>query len=232
LVIRSLTLLLALAAAIGVVQTMRAFAEPLRPIGGYPSATPYSAAGCAVTHVGIDTVGANSVKLVFDGRGEGQVVDLQDTFVAAFTVYRAAFEDSIPYQVRLFVTNSDLNGRPVASSVIYAGPIFYGGFGDGIHPFPLVFEINPPLALPHRGLYYFNVTESSCFFGNFVLLADTRNLYPAGGEWKTGESLCDLYPGSIEGVYTTTDLIFDVAVCSAVTPARQETWGQLKVIYR
>ncbi len=200
---------------------------------GPPSATPFSAAGCATAHVGIDTVGANAATTVFDGRGEGQVVYMwRDTIVTSFTVYRAVYEDSFPRFARLFVTNSDLNGRPVVSSVIYAGPIIQAGFGDGIHPTPFVFDINPPLVLPHRGLYYFNVTEATCF-GAFFLLEDTTNRYLFGGEWRTGKLGCDpRAPGSLASFYTVTDLIFDVATCSAVTPVRRDTWGALKIRYK
>ncbi len=230
---RPVRLLLALAATSSATLPAGAYAEHFGRTTGAPTATPYSTAGCALTHVKIDTVGANDIKIIFNGRGEGQVVYMwRDTIVTSFTVYRAAFEDSIPYFARLFVTNSDLNGRPVASSIIYAGPIVQGGFGDGIHPFPLVFDINPPLALPHRGLYYFNVTEASCL-GNFVLLSDTTNRYLFGGEWRTGASGCDPFPGSLAGpFYPMTDLIFDVATCSAVTPVRRASWGALKIRYK
>ncbi len=230
---RPVRLLLALAAMISADVPAGAYAERFMPTGRSSSATQHSAAGCAVTHVGIDTAGANGIKVVLDGRGEGQVVALRDTLVTAFTVYRSALEDSLPYQARLFVTNSDLSGRPDAGSVIYAGPTVDGGFGDGLHPFPLVFSIDPPLALPHSELYYFNVTEANCF-SSFILLADTTNRYRAGGEWRTGASGCDPRgPGSLAGpFYPMTDLIFDVATCSAVTPVRGDTWGALKIRYK
>jgi hypothetical protein len=201
-------------------------------VRGYQTASPISSLGCVVADLAIDTVGANDIKSVFNGRGEGQVVYLEDTLVAGFTVYRAPFADSIPYFGRLFVTNSDLNGRPVASSVIYAGPIVQGGFDDGVHPLAWTFAIDPPLTLPHRGLYYFNITEANCF-GTFGLLADTTNRYPGGGEWRTGESGCDPSPGALSAPFEPmTDLIFDVATCSFTTPVRRNTWGELKLLYR
>ncbi|MGH7740939.1 MAG: hypothetical protein ACRENS_02835 [Candidatus Eiseniibacteriota bacterium] len=227
-------LILTVAMTIAVVQSLRVFAEPLRPPSGRPSAMPFTSAGCRVIHLGIDTVGANDFKDVFNSEGEGQVVNVQETQVTAFTVYLTAFaNNSIPYFARLYVTNSDLNGRPVTSSVLYEGPIVQGPFGDGVHPLPWTFDISPPLTLSHPGLYYFNVTEGSCFIGTFWLLADTTNRYADGGEWRTGRSTCDINPGSIAGpLYPRTDLIFDVETCSSVTPTRTRSWGTLKILYR
>lgn len=225
--------LFVLAAVVAVACPAHANAQRLRPLGQFGLATSLLESGCAVTHTGIDTVGADIALSVFNGRGEGQVVDLQDTLVASFTVYRAPFQDSLPYFGRLAVTNSDLNGRPVVSSIVYSGPIVQGPFGDGIHPLPWEFVIDPPLALPHRGLYYFNITESSCFIGTFYLLADTRDRYKAGSEWRTGESFCGPAPGSLASPGpTTTDLIFDIGTCELVTPVRRDTWGSLKILYR
>lgn len=190
-----------------------------------------NAVQCTTTHVAIDTTGADTVLFCMNSRGWGEVVEATDTLVESFTVWRTSPEFFIPYSARLFVELVDSTAAPVTGSVIYLGPIVNGTFGDGVHPVPFVFQIDPPLALPGPGRYYFNVSEATCM-GQFWLLADSTNRYPPGGAWHTGYN-CDGYPGSVKNpFYPPLDLIFDVAFCSTTTPVRRQTWGNLKMLYR
>jgi hypothetical protein len=191
-----------------------------------------SAVQCTTTHVAVDTVGADTSLVCFNSRGWGEVVRTSDTLAVSFTVWRTAFENFVPYKARLFVERVDSTDTPIVGSVLYAGPSVTGAFGDGAHPVPLVFSIEPPLALPGPGKYYFNVSEASCF-GNFSLMAVSTNRYAPGGTWQTGAQCDPRAPGTPSGDYRPQlDLIFDASFCSIATPVRRPTWGSLKLLYR
>jgi hypothetical protein len=223
-------------AAIGVLCVPAALTAVVAlPLGaGAPAAVWHSSStiGCAEDHTAIDTVGADSLTPVFNGRGQGEVVALSETLVTAFTVYRYPHADSLPFFARLFVTDVDSTGKPEITSVEYAGPLLSMPFGDGLHPVPFKFSIDPPLALPRRGMYFFDVCEENCF-GFTWLLMDSRNPYPQGAKWQTVAVACDpSHPGPLaQPFYSGLDLAFDVSTCASSTPLRRWSWGELKIRY-
>jgi hypothetical protein len=98
---------------------------------------------------------------------------------------------------------------------------------------PLTFNIEPPLSLPRRGLYWFAVKDADCF-GTTTIYADSTNGYPDGDAWRTTPGgLCDGPGGGVQrydgpGV----DLIFRLEFCDVKTPARKMSWGRVKALYR
>jgi hypothetical protein len=190
---------------------------------------------CRPNRVVVDTSSADTVIVFDDSRGYGQVIQADDTLVTAITFWKAAQPDTFPTPAILFVTNVDSTGRPDVISRVFVSQIVQGPFGDGIHPIPLTFTFDPPMVLPHRGAFFFDLNEQSdqCI-GVIRALGDHRNDYAGGGAWKTGTSACDgTYPGGLAAPFDSNlDLIFDITFCDALVPTRRQTWGEIKMLYR
>jgi hypothetical protein len=96
------------------------------------------------------------------------------------------------------------------------------------------FVLDPPLALPRRGLYAFFVQAENCNPAEaWRLLADDNNDYPYGIYWITPRAITACWLRPVGGGADYADLIFEIEFCSNTqTPTRRRSWGQLKTLYR
>jgi hypothetical protein len=191
---------------------------------------------CVPVVVGLDTSYADTILYAIDSRGYGQVILVRDTLVSSVTAWKPAQPDTFPTPAVLYVTNVDSTGFPNTFGVLYTSPVTGGPFGDGIHPIPLTFNIDPPLVLPGRGRYFFVVVQQNVAFGMCIgvvrLLGNKDNAYADGGGFKTGISGCDSSgPGGVASPPSNLDMIFQITFCNTSTPVRHSTWGELKSRY-
>src|SRR5207253_10012094 len=119
------------------------------------------------------------------------------------------------------------------SPVIQHGPALHV-LGDGVHPTKFEWDFDPPVVLPHRGLYAFflqgPIDECPTFFD--VLTRDGGDAYPEGHYWRGGRTdYCTLRfnPDPIPD----SDIVFTIEFChEESTPVRNSTWGRVKTLYR
>lgn len=199
----------------------------------YPRLARGTSHTCPGVTVGLDTTLANEHGGPRLGEAIGQVFLAGDTLISSLTVWRWAYEDTNVFGWHLYIAGTDSLGRPAPDSILLDGPTIYNPFGDGIHAIPFRFVFEPPFALPARGKYEFAIQSNPCD-GFFEMLANHDNAYIDGSMWLHGRTVfsgCNLrnYPNELPGIY---DLIFEIEFCSTVTPARPETWGRLRAIYR
>lgn len=193
-----------------------------------------AAAPCQPVRVVVDASPPDTVVLAFDGRGYGQVIQVQDTLVSQI---RFEMPESLAFawlRAILYVMAVKPDGTPdVLDFPIESGPVISTPPDPGTDPVPLVFTFDPPLVLPQLGRYYFNVTEENC--GGFInLLGNRTNAYGGGGAWATGVSGCDgRAPGPLAPSDSSCDLLCDITYCEALaTPVVRKSWGSVKSIYR
>ena len=189
-------------------------------------------ASCPTVGIGLDTTRADaSSASTILGEAVGQTFLAPASGIQSITVWRVPAQDSLAFGLHLWICNVDSTGMPLPQSLLLDGPTLNLPYGDGTHPLEFRFSFDPPFVLPAPGKYCFLVRVDPCW-GWSDLLADIDNGYPDGCLWRTGRSIeaCLLrpYPRSVSNV----DLIFDIEFCDAATPARQHTWGELKVRYR
>jgi hypothetical protein len=138
----------------------------------------------------------------------------------------------------LFITAVDttLNPpQPTTQTILLNGPT--ARVFDSTPPGQLIempFVIDPPLALPRPGYYAWFLQAEDCNGGEaWIIAASDTNPYSQGITWLTGRATVVCYLASVEGGQDNLDLIFRIEFCSStMTPVRQGTWGQLKVIYK
>lgn len=189
---------------------------------------------CSIVTVALDTSLANSSGGAFLGEAPGQTFMARDTLIRSLTVWRVASEDTNLFGMHLYVTETDSTGMPLTDHVVLDGPTVYNPYGDGLHPIPFEFVLDPPAALPRPGLYAFFLAMTPCVLGYFDLIGreGDKDVYPEGHVWWTGRSLtCALRPAVMSNA--AADFIFRVEFCStAIVPTLRTTWGELKVLYR
>ncbi len=193
-----------------------------------------AASACQPRVVELDTASWNVSRGTFFGRAVGQSFYAPETLLSMITLWRPPWANSLGGH--LFITEVDESlspPRPNTREILLDGPtveVF-----DSNPPGQLVempFVLDPPLALPRRGLYAFFIQAESCNPGEIRFIADTLNPYPSGISWITGRALsfCGLAP--VAGGEDNADFIFRIEFCDATTPVRRKSWGQLKTIYR
>jgi hypothetical protein len=190
--------------------------------------------GCSVDHVQVDTTGADSEVAVFDSRGVGQTVLVQDTVVTGVTVWRIPNQYLFSAKARLFVKGvNQATGRPLQND-FYVGPLnVTPPGGDGIHPIPWAFPIDPPVTLPGPGKYFFLINDAGCVASITWLLVTSKNPYTDGNLWETGVSTCDSTgSGGPASNPDSRDLVFDITFCTDSVPVLNTSWGRLKEHYK
>jgi len=186
---------------------------------------------CSIVSIGIDSThaytGGSASAILGEAIGETFVAD--DTLIQSVTVWRPALQDTNYAPMKFWITTVDtLTGAPQPSSTILSGDTLIVPFGDHVHATAIRYSFSPPLALPHRGQYFFAV-QNTCA-GYFDLLYDVSDDYPLGKAWRTSRSNfsgCGL-AGALE---LGGDLIFTIEFCGTSTPVLRRTWGDLKARY-
>jgi len=201
------------------------------------AAVPAAAADCTAAVAGNDTAGWNSGRRTFLGKALGQTFYAPDTLISRITVWRSP--DNLNYGGdRLFVTTVDTVDyappRPITQNILRSGPTVFVVNSDppGL-PIRMDFMLDPPLSLPHPGLYAFFVQREGCDAGETSIIATEPGRYGAGNYWRTGQtSFLPCYLPSAD-YWEDLDLCFEMEFCRyASTPVRGASWGRLKVIYR
>jgi hypothetical protein len=190
---------------------------------------------CAPFHVRLEPSTWNTSRPADLGSAVGQTFLAEDTLITGITVWLPPnFPSSIG--AHLYVTGVDAtNGRPNTGDILLDGPTVLAN--NNVPPgqfIDMVFELNPPLALPSPGSYAFFIRTEHCSPGSWYIVANNTNPYSNGLSWLTGRidtTPCRLRP--VVGSDASTDLLFDIAFCSTRTTAnRPVSWGRMKVIYR
>jgi len=189
---------------------------------------------CSPASIGVDTslAATSPHAAAINGEGPGETFVAVDTLIRSITVWRAAVQTPNANPLKLWITEVDSTGMPLIGSVVFDGPAVSVPYGDGIHPIKIEYSFDPPVALPHRGRYFFAIQELC--WGWFDLLLSAGDPYPDGSAWRTGKSN---FSGCILSYnisrLTGYDLVFTVEFCSDVTTATHRgSWGELKLRYR
>jgi hypothetical protein len=138
----------------------------------------------------------------------------------------------------LYVTAADAANSPrpvpLTHEILLDGPTV--GVFDSDPPgqlIPMVFVVDPPLVLPHKGIYAWFLQPENCAPGAaWYVCADTSDSYPSGDAWTTIRTFGECHLPTLEGMEDHQDYIFEVQYCDAAVPTRRRTWGELKLIYR
>ena len=180
--------------------------------------------------VAVATSRADTLAITYFCRGFGQTFVADDTLIRSISVWVPPISPKDYDLANLFITEA-IGGAPDLDHQIYAGLLVERPLTDPVLPTEFRFEFNPPIALPHRGEFFFDVQAD--YYSAFPMLASNADPYPQGKGWQTGPViLCDL-PGSPEVSYSHPDLVFKMVFCTdRITPTRRWTWGGLKVLYR
>ncbi len=201
---------------------------------------PASAMVCPAESVGTGAANGNLALWAILGRAWNQEFVAQDTLVSAVTVWRAPPDsgtwDGALQGWHLFITEveTDYDGRirPKIWPVLFDGGVYFVPPTDGVHPFKVRWDINPPFALPHKGEFSFAIKDHYCDY-HVSALVDTTNPYPEGELWKSfATNDCSGLGQATMLMPLTWDLIFEIEFCEASVPVRGTTWGALKAIYR
>jgi len=187
---------------------------------------------CSPESIGVDTSFADNRVAAINGEGPGQTFMAADTLIRSITVWRVAIETPNANPLKLWITEVDSTGTPLIGSVVFDGPAVSVPYGDGIHPIKIEYWFDPPVALPHRGRYFFAIQELC--WGWFDLLTSSVDAYPDGSAWRTGRSN---FSGCILSYNVSRlirpDLVFTIEFCrDAATATQRRSWGELKLRYR
>ena len=191
-------------------------------------------ASCAIDTIGLDvslSVGSGAALL---GEALGQSLLVHDTQLEFFSVWRVVYH--VPVNnigMHPYIVETTATGLPDPSRIVWDGPILVIPGEDGVHPTEFKWTFDPPLVLPHPGLYAFFIFENPC---SGVVDLRTTNLpddYAEGEMWTTERSNCVLRNPMAVHRYSAYDLAFQMGFCpDFATPARRSTWGELKLLYR
>ncbi len=189
---------------------------------------------CAPESVSVDTSLADRSLGVgaIDGEAPGETFIAADTLIRSITVWRAAVETPNTNPMKLWITEVDSAGTPLIGQVVFDGPALSVPYGDGFHPIKIPYRFEPPIALPHRGRYFFAIQELC--WGAFNLLVAAGDPYPSGDLWRAGRSnFSDCILAYNIGKISDYDLVFTLQFCRDTTTAVQRrSWGQIKTMYR
>ena len=124
------------------------------------SSAQYAAAqDCRPITVGVDTSLANNSVVIATYEAVGEIFFARDTLVRSLTVWRVASEAGSVIGLRAYIVGTYSSGTPDITQLLWeSAPLVKQG--DGVHPTQFTWEMDPPLALPHRGQYAFYIYYS------------------------------------------------------------------------
>jgi hypothetical protein len=178
----------------------------------------------------VDISRADTTAFTFRCRGFGQTFVAADTLIRSISVWVPPLGPEQYNVSNLFITEA-VGDVPDILNLVYAGPPVSRPITDPVLPTEFRFDLDPPVALPHTGTFFFDVQAD--YYSAFPMLASNADPYPQGKGWQTGPVFyCDR-PGGPRLSSTYPDLIFKIVFCTdGVTATRRRTWGELKVLYR
>lgn len=199
------------------------------PEVGLPATLP-----CGLVAIELDPSQAGGFGGSYLGRCVGQSFFAPETLVTSLTVWRAAIQAGSVIGMHLFLTEADSSGSPFLDRIVLDGPTVFNLGGDGVTPTPFTWTFDPPVVLPRVGYYAFFLCQDPCHvYFDVITTPEGVGLYPDGIILQTGRSFgCDLSSGYADE-FPLADIIFRMEFCSDLpTPARPQSWGRLKQIYR
>jgi hypothetical protein len=189
---------------------------------------------CAPFNVRLDPSTWTTARDGFFGKAIGQTFLASDTLIRKITVWRIPNNRSV-VGAHLYITGVDVNLVPDVGQILLNGPTVtvYDSDPPG-QMIEMPFVLDPPLALPHPGVYAFFLQAAGCNpVDAWYILANNMNPYPYGMYWLTGRVDNSCHLRGVDSWEDNLDLLFDIEFCTTrVTPARAGTWGELKVLYR
>lgn len=188
---------------------------------------------CSTSVIGVDVTHGQASEGDFLGHCVGQSFVTQDTLLRSLTVWRVPIQAGSLIGMKPYIKELDSLGVPRLDRTVYVGETLVNASNDTINPAMFRWEMDPPIALPHRGGYAFFLGQDPCL-AYFDILAASHDveLYPQGTAWVTARTrACVPELTSIER--RPTDLIFLLEFCrTGITGAKTHSWGQLKLLYR
>jgi hypothetical protein len=193
-----------------------------------------SAQDCSRSVVGVGLEHARGWASAFLGHAIGQSFVTSDTLMVGLSVWRTPYQGNSEIGLKLYITELDSLGVPLLDRIVYSGRTLTIVNGDTLNPTEFRWEMDPPLALPHRGGFAFFLAQDPCvLYVDVYTTAEDVGLYADGIVWITGRSPCRLIPGNLEPPYPRADLIFRAEFCQdTTTPTQRSTWGKVKARYR
>jgi len=188
------------------------------------------ASTCTRDNVGVDTTLAGFAEYENLGSAMGETFVARETLITSITFWRPITDFDSSCGFKLYVVGTDASGQPNTADMISNGPVLDNVYGDGIHPVPMKFVFNPPLRLPHRGMYEAAIQSYPCSCASRYLRT-LDDEYPDGIVWSHSQtSACTLRSGP--GAVPSLDLFFRVESCGNIPRLQASTWGEFKSRYR
>jgi len=180
--------------------------------------------------IAVDISRADTVAFTFSCRGFGQTFVATDTLILSISVWVPPLGREHNDVSHLFITEA-VGDTPDVERLIYSGPSVSLPLTEPVLPTELRFDLDPPVALPHPGKFFFVVQAGH--YSAFPMLASNADPYRDGRGWQTEPVLgCDR-PGSPRGSSWHPDLLFKVVFCTdRITGSRRSTWREPMVFYR
>jgi hypothetical protein len=137
----------------------------------------FARAECVPDAVGLALSLGNNERGTLLGDALGQTFRAVDTLITRITVWRPA-NNVNSVGTHLFVTTVDtvqVPPRPITQGIIQDGPSVYvrDDSGNPGQPIRMDFILDPPLALPHPGIYAFFLRRDGCDLGETRIVAST-----------------------------------------------------------
>lgn len=192
---------------------------------------------CVQVVVGVDAIEADTWVSNYLGRAAGQSFFASDTLIRSISVWRVANE-GVPYWCGLhpYVVEVDSTGMPITTAIVGEGFDLSIPEHDGINPTEFRWTFDPPLALPHRGMFAFlvQVPLSQCGCVIDMLAAERPEVADGVCLWLTYRSAIDnCYLRPHPERFADGDMVYHIEFChDASTRTARRTWGQLKLLYR
>ena len=186
--------------------------------------------------VGVDTAPADTSVTAFLCRGFGQTFLATDTLIQAIRIWRPAQPpvDGLPrhlFITETFTVPGDPRVYPDVERVLLDGGQLFNQVGDGIHPVEYRWVFDPPFALPHRGMFFFDIMASE--HSAWLIPAVTTDPYLDGEAWETSVADCSRPGPPFADTPPNLDLVFDIQFCATgATTGLPTSWGRLKTLYR
>jgi len=215
---------------IGAIQSAVGLVILLAALG---SAGVSDAAECTgLTTIGVDSSYADTSTTDFLCRGLSQGFYAEDTLITSLTVWVPPPNDYSTYPRILFIGGVRGNGTYDPAQSILGPDTLFHAVHDAVNPIPYRWDFDPPIALPHSGLYAFNML--ACEFCRYDFSAVANDPYPQGILCKSDPQFDCYFPGEAHAcVLSNLDLCFRIEFChDYLTDARKMTWGHLKMLYR
>jgi hypothetical protein len=192
-----------------------------------------SADSCSIVSVGLDTTQAHQTIVDTWSDWTSQVFEAPDSVLRSITVWRAAYENWQQDGKLYLMEVKEISGVkvPDPSNVIATAAILQVAPGDSVHAVEMVCVFDPPVILPRRGAFAFEVQPQPCT--TFALLCAGGDLYTGGSYWSfdgedcSGTGCC---PG--DSWHGEVDIAFRADFCESAVATDAPTWGRLKAGYR